>query len=271
MDRDASADNPEVLRALVVLALVVVAVVATIGGSTSLAAEPHGASPQASLRCIRFTCRVHEQEESGDDAEDQSAEGPDDARRGERGRAARGVQPKRRPVTSAEVPTATGSTATVQPQGPTGAVTSDPFEGAASCTLTLEQTEGPYSFDVDAIRSDITEDREGVPLRLAVRVQDADACAPIGNGVVEIWHCDAEGSTRASSSPRPAAEAPGGRTRRRTCAGRRSRTPTGRTAEAYTRERYAARGDRDTFNETTSSSTPRCSSLSRRRRTRTSA
>jgi protocatechuate 3,4-dioxygenase beta subunit len=67
------------------------------------------------------------------------------------------------------------------------------FDGAATCTLSPEMTEGPYYFDVDAIRSDIREDRTGVPLRLALRVQDVNACAPIGNAVVDIWHCDAEG------------------------------------------------------------------------------
>ena len=67
------------------------------------------------------------------------------------------------------------------------------FEGAGSCRVTAEQTEGPYYFDADAIRSDIREDREGVPLRLAIRVRDADACEPIANAVVDIWHCDAGG------------------------------------------------------------------------------
>jgi protocatechuate 3,4-dioxygenase beta subunit len=54
-------------------------------------------------------------------------------------------------------------------------------------------TEGPYYFDVDAIRSDIREDRAGLPLRLALRVQDATECAPITNAVVDVWHCDATG------------------------------------------------------------------------------
>jgi protocatechuate 3,4-dioxygenase beta subunit len=67
------------------------------------------------------------------------------------------------------------------------------FDGAASCTLAAEQTQGPYYFNVDSIRSDIREDRAGVPLRLAVRVQEAGPCTPIANAVVDIWHCDAGG------------------------------------------------------------------------------
>ena len=39
----------------------------------------------------------------------------------------------------------------------------------SSCTLTPEETEGPFYFDADAIRSDIREDREGTTLRLALR------------------------------------------------------------------------------------------------------
>lgn len=69
----------------------------------------------------------------------------------------------------------------------------DTFDGAGTCRLTAEQAEGPFYFDVDAIRSDIREDREGLPLRLAFRVREAGSCAPIANAVVDIWHCDAGG------------------------------------------------------------------------------
>ena len=67
------------------------------------------------------------------------------------------------------------------------------FDDAASCTLSPEMTEGPFYFDVDTIRSDIREDREGVPLRLATRVLDAATCGPITDAVVDVWHCDASG------------------------------------------------------------------------------
>jgi protocatechuate 3,4-dioxygenase beta subunit len=67
------------------------------------------------------------------------------------------------------------------------------FDDTSACTLTPEQTEGPYYFDVDSIRSDIREDREGVPLELAIRIRD-ERCEPIRNAVVDVWHCDAAGS-----------------------------------------------------------------------------
>lgn len=88
------------------------------------------------------------------------------------------------------VATTEGSTATVQPQTGAGG---DLFEGAGACRVTTEQAEGPFYFDADSIRSDIREDREGRPLRLAFRVRDAESCEPIANAVVDIWHCDAGG------------------------------------------------------------------------------
>jgi len=64
---------------------------------------------------------------------------------------------------------------------------------AASSPLTVEETEGPYYFDADKIRSDIREDRKGTRLALALRVRDAGTCEPISDAVVDIWHCDAAG------------------------------------------------------------------------------
>ena len=68
------------------------------------------------------------------------------------------------------------------------------FDDASVCTRTAEQTEGPFYFDVDSIRSDIRDDRDGAKLRLGVRVRDAAECRPLADAVVDIWHCDAAGS-----------------------------------------------------------------------------
>ncbi len=70
---------------------------------------------------------------------------------------------------------------------------------ANTCTTAKEETQGPYWFDVDQIRSDLREDRPGTPLVLAVRAHDLSSCSngaaptPIPNCVVEVWHCDAGG------------------------------------------------------------------------------
>jgi protocatechuate 3,4-dioxygenase beta subunit len=89
--------------------------------------------------------------------------------------------------------TSEGTATTVEPKTSSGDLASR-FDDAATCRQTAELTEGPFYFDVDRIRSDIREDREGVTLRLGVRVRDAAECEPIQNAVVDVWHCDAEGS-----------------------------------------------------------------------------
>ena len=54
------------------------------------------------------------------------------------------------------------------------------FDRAATCTVTPELTEGPFYFDVDSIRSDIREDREGTLLRVALRVRAGQIVSIIG-------------------------------------------------------------------------------------------
>jgi protocatechuate 3,4-dioxygenase beta subunit len=80
-------------------------------------------------------------------------------------------------------------------EGATNQGTVSEFDGAARCTRTAEETEGPFYFEVDRVRSDIREGRPGSELRLGVRVRDLSAgCEPIRNAVVDVWHCDATGS-----------------------------------------------------------------------------
>lgn len=93
--------------------------------------------------------------------------------------------------------TAPATTATTTPAASAtaglAAVTAASFAGAAACSVTPEQTEGPYYLDVDKIRADIREDRAGTRLRVAARVLHADGCTPVQDAVFEIWHCDAGG------------------------------------------------------------------------------
>ena len=84
-------------------------------------------------------------------------------------------------------------TTTVEPRRRAGVDVAERFGDSSSCTLAVEQTEGPYYFDADAIRRDIREDREGTRLRLAARLRDAGSCEPLENAVVDVWHCDALG------------------------------------------------------------------------------
>jgi protocatechuate 3,4-dioxygenase beta subunit len=65
--------------------------------------------------------------------------------------------------------------------------------GQTVCTLTPQQTEGPYWFDARQVRRDITEGKPGVSLRIVFQIVSASTCLPIPNAVAEIWHADAAG------------------------------------------------------------------------------
>ncbi|SES29033.1 Dioxygenase [Streptomyces sp. yr375] len=75
----------------------------------------------------------------------------------------------------------------------TPSATSARGEAEVCYRLTSETVEGPYYIDADKIRQDITEDREGIPLLLDLKVIDSETCKPIRNAAVDIWHCDAVG------------------------------------------------------------------------------
>jgi protocatechuate 3,4-dioxygenase beta subunit len=98
--------------------------------------------------------------------------------------------------TTGSVRTSTGETSTVQTKASPSStrLTAARFDSSATCRVATELTEGPYYFDVDSIRSDLREDREGTLLRLGVRVRDAESCEPIENAIVDVWHCDALGA-----------------------------------------------------------------------------
>ena len=64
---------------------------------------------------------------------------------------------------------------------------------SAACVLTPEATEGPYYLDLDNVRSDITEGKDGTPLDLKITVVDATGCTPIKDAAIDVWHCDAVG------------------------------------------------------------------------------
>jgi protocatechuate 3,4-dioxygenase beta subunit len=61
------------------------------------------------------------------------------------------------------------------------------------CTLVPSATVGPYYFDANQLRQDITEGRPGTPMVLVVGLVDVATCTPIPNAVVDVWHTDAGG------------------------------------------------------------------------------
>lgn len=78
-------------------------------------------------------------------------------------------------------------------QEPAPAATSRRLIAGTSCPVTPEQTEGPFYFDPQLVRQDITEGKGGMPLRLRLQIVTAAGCAPSGGARVDIWHCDAAG------------------------------------------------------------------------------
>ncbi len=61
------------------------------------------------------------------------------------------------------------------------------------CKPTLRQSEGPYLTPASQQRSDIREDRPGVPVHITLNIMDDFWCRPIKGAAVEFWQSDALG------------------------------------------------------------------------------
>ena len=108
---------------------------------------------------------------------------------------------------------ATGSTSSAAAPVTTAAGTPASSAVAGALALTPEMTEGPYYLDLNLVRADIVEDRKGAARALGLTVLDT-AGAPLSGAVVDIWHCDADGTysgfVSSSTSANGAAGGPGG-------------------------------------------------------------
>ncbi|MFF3618918.1 intradiol ring-cleavage dioxygenase [Streptomyces sp. NPDC002467] len=63
-----------------------------------------------------------------------------------------------------------------------------------TCVLATEAGAGPYYMDLDRVRSDITEGRGGVPLRLDLTVvKVSEGCRPLEGARFDVWHADSSG------------------------------------------------------------------------------
>jgi protocatechuate 3,4-dioxygenase beta subunit len=61
------------------------------------------------------------------------------------------------------------------------------------CVLTPEAGEGPFYLDPKLVRSDMSSERPGAPLELALQVVRASDCATLTKARVDVWHADAIG------------------------------------------------------------------------------
>jgi protocatechuate 3,4-dioxygenase beta subunit len=120
-------------------------------------------------------------DDDGTDAADQSA--ADDATT---------ASPSSAAATTEAASDSTVAAASTTAAATSTGLTAADFESLGVCQLTPEQTEGPFYLDSELVRQDITEGLTGHPLRLGIRVVDA-SCAPLPGAVVDIWHCDVDG------------------------------------------------------------------------------
>jgi protocatechuate 3,4-dioxygenase beta subunit len=67
------------------------------------------------------------------------------------------------------------------------------FPGAKVCVLTPEAVEGPFYFDPNLVRADITEGRPGAPLALTLQVASVKDCTRLHGVRVDLWHADGQG------------------------------------------------------------------------------
>ncbi|MGW6688885.1 dioxygenase family protein [Streptomyces sp. NPDC054961] len=80
------------------------------------------------------------------------------------------------------------------PATPPAPSSSPSGRAAPACVLTTESGAGPYYLDLDRVRSDITEGRDGVPFRLDLTVVRVPAgCRPVAGATVDVWHADPSG------------------------------------------------------------------------------
>jgi protocatechuate 3,4-dioxygenase beta subunit len=103
--------------------------------------------------------------------------------------------------------TATATTASTVPSATKAASIETAI--VADCVAKPEMTEGPYFVDEKLNRSDVRSDtstgavKDGAPLVLTFLVSQltSNACTPLKDAQVDIWHCDAAGMYSDISDP----------------------------------------------------------------------
>jgi len=67
---------------------------------------------------------------------------------------------------------------------------------SGTCAIAPTETAGPFPTTTPSslVRSDIRDDRTGVPLTIAINVQNVNnSCVALAGIIVDIWHCDKDG------------------------------------------------------------------------------
>lgn len=72
----------------------------------------------------------------------------------------------------------------------------DSINKAMDCVVTNSETAGPFPTITPSslVQSNIVGDRTGIPLTINITIQNINnACNPLENAIVDIWHCDKDG------------------------------------------------------------------------------
>lgn len=67
------------------------------------------------------------------------------------------------------------------------------FRNQPQCVASLAKTLGPCHTSDVPVRQDVTEGVVGLPVRLSLRIVEAETCKPVEAADVEIWHVNAQG------------------------------------------------------------------------------
>ncbi|MEY2918305.1 MAG: hypothetical protein RIS73_2019 [Bacteroidota bacterium] len=79
----------------------------------------------------------------------------------------------------------------------TDTATTTGTSGTGTCTVIPTETEGPFPIKTPSsyVRSNIVEDRTGVPLIINLTIKNTNnSCAVVSGAIVDIWHCDRQGN-----------------------------------------------------------------------------
>jgi len=69
--------------------------------------------------------------------------------------------------------------------------------GTGTCTVMPTETEGPFPIKNPSgyVRSNIVEDRTGVPFTINLTIKNTNnSCAAVSGAIIDIWHCDRQGN-----------------------------------------------------------------------------
>ena len=96
---------------------------------------------------------------------------------------------------SGDTPTSPTTTTSASTATTSAGTTTTPVASTGACVVSPSETIGPYPSLSNFIRSDIRENKLGLPLTLTISVVNTNSsCAAVAGALVDIWQCDADGN-----------------------------------------------------------------------------